>query len=52
MTGEDEGAAHPVRFGVRFWLGLLITSYLLMRVILYLTRVIADYFQYGVWRFF
>ncbi len=44
----SEGAARPVRFSVRFFLGLLIVSYILMKFILYATRVIAYYFMYGV----
>ncbi len=47
---RSEGAARPVRFNVKFFLGLLIVSYILMKFILYLTRVIAYYFMYGVWK--
>jgi hypothetical protein len=36
----------------KFFLGLLLTSYVLMKTILYLTRVIAYYFVYGVWKLF
>ena len=35
-----------------FFLKLLVSSYILMRLILYLTRVIAYYFVNGVWKFF
>lgn len=49
---RSEGAARPVRFSVKFFLGLLIVSYILMKFILYLTRVIAYYFMYGVWKLF
>ena len=41
-----------LRFRGKFFLGLLITSYILMKVIIYLTRTIAYYFVYGVWKFF
>lgn len=36
----------------KYFLKLLVVSYLLMRLIVYLTRVLADYFMYHVWRFF
>ena len=41
-----------LRFRGKFFLGLLITSYLLMKIIIYLTRILAYYFVYGVWKFF
>jgi hypothetical protein len=40
------------KFRIRFFLGLLAISYVLMRLIVYLTGVLAYYFLYGVWRFF
>lgn len=45
-------AASELKFRVRFFLALLITSYILMKLILYLTRVFAYYFTYKVWKFF
>lgn len=39
-------------FRAAFFLKLLVASYIIMKVILYLTRVIAYYFVHGVWRFF
>ncbi|HYM68259.1 MAG TPA: hypothetical protein VEZ44_01570 [bacterium] len=36
----------------KYFLRLLVVSYLLMKLIVYLTRVLADYFMYHVWRFF
>ncbi|HLW59492.1 MAG TPA: hypothetical protein VKV57_06135 [bacterium] len=47
-----KGLASELRFRVKFFLGLLILSYILMKIILYLTRVMADYFVYGLWKFF
>ncbi|HKV45927.1 MAG TPA: hypothetical protein VJT32_14830 [bacterium] len=41
-----------MRFRVKFFLGLLIISYILMKIILYFTRIMAFYFVYGVWKFF
>jgi len=41
-----------LRFRGKFFLGLLIISYILMKIIIYLTRIIAYYFVYGVWKFF
>lgn len=41
-----------LRFSLRFFLGLVLISYILMKVIVYLTRVFAYYFLYGVWRLF
>ena len=38
-------------FYVKFLSGLLISGYILMRLIIYLTRVVAYYLLYGVWRF-
>ena len=47
MPGSSEWA----RVG-RYLLGLLLVSYLLMKLIVYLTRVLADYFMYHAWKFF
>ncbi len=44
--------ASELRFRVKFFLGLLIISYAIMRLIVYLTRVLAYYFMYHVWKFF
>jgi hypothetical protein len=41
-----------LKFRAKFFLGLLVTSYLLMKAIVYMTRIIAYYFLYGVWKFF
>ena len=41
-----------LRFRVAFFLKLLVSSYILMKLILYLTRVMAYYFVHGVWKFF
>ena len=41
-----------LKFRAVFFLKLLVSSYILMRLILYLTRVIAYYFVNGVWKFF
>ncbi len=41
-----------LRFRGKFFLGLLVTSYILMKIIVYMTRIFADYFVYGVWKFF
>jgi hypothetical protein len=41
-----------LRFRGKFFLGLLLTSYILMKIIIYLTRTLAYYFVYGVWKFF
>ncbi len=49
---RSEGAARPVGFSVKFFLGLLIVSDILMKFILYAARVIAYYFMYGVWKLF
>jgi hypothetical protein len=38
-------------FYAKFLSGLLISGYVLMRMIIYLTRVVAYYLLYGVWRF-
>ena len=50
--GSIKGAASEWKFRVKYFLGLLAISYVLMRLIVYLTRVLAYYFLYGVWRFF
>lgn len=44
--------APELKFRVKFFLGLLIISYAVLRLIVYLTRVIAYYLMYGVWKFF
>ncbi|MHB8733600.1 MAG: hypothetical protein ACYDAB_17715 [bacterium] len=41
-----------LRFWTVYFAKLLAISYLLMRFILYDTRVLAYYFVHGVWRFF
>jgi hypothetical protein len=41
-----------LRFRGKFFAGLLIASYIFMKLILYLTRIMADYFVHGVWKFF
>jgi hypothetical protein len=41
-----------LKFRGKFFLGLLVTSYLLMKTIVYMTRVLAYYFLYGMWKFF
>ena len=38
-------------FYAKFLSGLLISGYVLMRLIIYLTRVVAYYLLYGAWRF-
>ena len=38
-------------FYAKFLSGLLISGYMLMRLIIYLTRVVAYYLLYGAWRF-
>ena len=50
-------SSHPFRSAEwkvvgKYFLKLLVVSYLLMKLIIYLTRVLADYFVYHVWRFF
>jgi hypothetical protein len=47
-----KGLGSELWFRVLFFLKLLVTSYLVMRLILYLTRVMAYYFVNGVWKFF
>jgi hypothetical protein len=44
--------ASELKFRGKFFLALLVTSYVVMKVILYLTRVLAYYFVNGVWKFF
>jgi hypothetical protein len=46
------GLASELRFRVKFFVALLITSYVVMRLIVYFTRVLAYYFLTGDWRFF
>ena len=46
------GLASELKFRSKFFLGLLVTSYLLMKTIVYMTRILAYYFMYGVWKFF
>lgn len=41
-----------LRFWTAYFAKLLAISYLLMRFILYGTRVLAYYFVHGVWKFF
>ncbi|HET7265991.1 MAG TPA: hypothetical protein VFL28_15100 [bacterium] len=41
-----------LRFWTVYFAKLLAISYLLMRFILYGTRVLAYYFVHGTWRFF
>ncbi len=41
-----------LKFRAVFFLKLLVSSYILMKLILYLTQVIAYYFVNGVWKFF
>jgi len=41
-----------LKFRVKFFAGLLITSYLVLKLILYFSRVLAHYFLSGVWKFF
>jgi hypothetical protein len=53
MRARD--ARHPLdglRFYGKFLLALLIIGYILMKIIIYLTRIVAYYLLYGVWRFF
>jgi len=38
-------------FCAKFLSGLLISGFVLMRLIIYLTRVVAYYLLYGAWRF-
>jgi len=47
-----DGLASELKFRGKFFLGLLVTSYLLMKTIVYMTRILAYYFMYGVWKFF
>lgn len=51
-AGPPRSVGSEVTFRVAFFLKLLVSSYILMKLILYLTRVIAYYFVNGVWRFF
>jgi hypothetical protein len=44
--------ASELKFRVMFFVKLLVSSYILMKLILYLTRVMANYFVNGVWKFF
>ncbi len=41
-----------LKFRGKFFLGLLLTSYILMKTIVYMTRILAYYFVNGVWKFF
>jgi hypothetical protein len=36
----------------RFFLGLVVIGYVVLRLIVYLTRVLAQYFMHGTWNFF
>jgi hypothetical protein len=36
----------------KYFVGLLIVSYVLLKLIVYFTRVLAEYFLTGEWRFF
>jgi hypothetical protein len=47
-----QNGGSEVTFRVAFFLKLLVSSYILMKIILYLTRVIAYYFVNGVWKLF
>jgi hypothetical protein len=41
-----------LQFRTKFFLGLLVLGYLITRLIVYLTGVLAHYFMYNVWKFF
>ncbi len=48
MLPRSQGS--ELTFRVLFFLKLLVTSYVVMKLMLYLTRVIAYYFVNGVWK--
>jgi hypothetical protein len=49
---EITRAASDVKFWVKYFLKLLVISYIIMRFILYGTRVLAYYFVHREWKFF
>jgi len=51
-AGPPKRVGSELAFRVAFFLKLLVSSYILMKLTLYLTRVIAYYFVNGVWKFF
>ena len=52
MSRGYGGFRAELRARVKFFLGLLVVGYGLMKLIIYLTRVLAYYFMYGAWKFF
>ena len=52
MSRRYRGFKAELRARVKFFVGLVLVGYGLMRLIIYLTRVLAYYFMYGAWKFF
>jgi hypothetical protein len=52
MSRRYRGFRAELRARVKFFLGLLVVGCGLMKLIIYLTRVLAYYFMYGAWKFF
>jgi hypothetical protein len=52
MPSKARRSTDRLWFYAKFLSGLLISGYVLMRLIIYLTRVVANYLLYGTWRFF
>jgi len=59
LGSRRRGWGHPIRplapdwkLAAKYFAGLLIVSYVLLKLIVYFTRVLAYYFLYGTWKFF
>jgi hypothetical protein len=46
------GLAADIRFVVRFFLGLVVIGYIVLKLIVYLTTVLAHHLISGTWKFF